>query len=93
MNEKMDGKILTSILICCVLITGCISGQEKGTLQLESSPSGPQVYLDSQYQGSTPSTIANVEQGNHTLEFRFPGYESWSTVIVVLLVHLIIMLH
>ena len=83
MNEKMDGKILTSILICCVLITGCISGQEKGTLQLESSPSGAQVYLDSQYQGSTPSTIANVEQGNHTLEFRFPGYESWSTVIVV----------
>ncbi len=83
MNVKMDGKIVISILVCCVLLSGCISGQEKGTLQLASSPSGAQVYLDSQYQGSTPSTITNVEQGNHTLEFRYPGYQSWSTPILV----------
>jgi hypothetical protein len=79
----MNGKIVISILVCCVLISGCISGQEKGTLQLSSSPSGAQVYLDNQYQGSTPSTITNVEPGNHTLEFRNPGYQSWSTIILV----------
>jgi len=79
----MDGKIVISILVCCVLISGCISSQEKGTLQLASSPSGAQVYLDSQYQGSTPNTITNVDPGNHTLEFRYPGYQSWSTVILV----------
>ena len=83
MNVKMDGKIVISILVCCVLISGCISSQEKGTLQLASSPSGAQVYLDSQYQGSTPNTITNVDPGNHTLEFRYPGYQSWSTVILV----------
>ena len=83
MNVKMDGKIVISILVCCVLLSGCISSQEKGTLQLTSSPSGVQVYLDSQYQGSTPSTITNVEPGNHTLEFRYPGYQSWSTAILV----------
>lgn len=83
MDVKMDREILVSILVCCVLISGCISGQEKGTLQLASSPSEAQVYLDSQYQGSTPSTITNVEPGNHTLEFRSPGYQSWSTVILV----------
>jgi len=83
MNVKMDGKIVISILVCCVLLSGCISSQEKGTLQLTSSPSGAQVYLDSQYQGSTPSTITNVEPGNHTLEFRYPGYQSWSTAILV----------
>jgi hypothetical protein len=83
MNANMDGKIVISILVCCVIISGCIAGQEKGTLQFTSSPSGAQVYLDSQYQGSTPSTITNVEQGNHTLEFRYPGYQSWSTAIVV----------
>lgn len=81
----MDGKILISILIGCVLISGCISGQDsgKGTLQLTSSPSGAQVYLDSQYQGSAPSTISNVGPGNHTLEFRYPGYQSWSSTILV----------
>jgi hypothetical protein len=83
MNVKMHGKIVISILVCCVLITGCISGQEKGTLQLTSSPSDAQVYLDGQYQGSTPSTISNVDPGNHTLEFRYPGYQSWSTTILV----------
>jgi hypothetical protein len=83
MNVKMDGKIVISILVCCVLISGCISSQEKGTLQLASSPSGAQVYLDSQYQGSTPNTITNVDPGNHTLEFRYPGYQSWLTVILV----------
>ena len=83
MNVKMDRIIVISILVCCVLISGCISSQEKGTLQLASSPSGAQVYLDSQYQGSTPNTITNVDPGNHTLEFRYPGYQSWSTVILV----------
>ena len=83
MDVKMDREILVSILVCCVLISGCISSQEKGTLQLASSPSEAQVYLDSQYQGSTPSTVTNVEPGNHTLEFRSPGYQSWSTVILV----------
>jgi hypothetical protein len=83
MDVKMDRKILVLLLLCCVLISGCISSQEKGTLQLASSPSEAQVYLDGQYQGSTPSTISNVEPGNHTLEFRSPGYQSWSTVILV----------
>ena len=85
MNVTMDGKIVISILVCCALISGCISSQDsgKGTLQLTSSPSGAQVYLDNHYQGSTPSTISNVERGNHTLEFRYPGYQSWSTAILV----------
>jgi hypothetical protein len=83
MNVKMDRMMVISIFVCCVLISGCISSQEKGTLQLTSSPSGAQVYLDSQFQGSTPSTITNVEPGNHTLEFRYPGYQSWSTAILV----------
>ena len=85
MNVKMDGKLLILIFVGCVLISGCISSQDsgKGTLQFTSSPSGAQVYLDSQFQGSTPSTITNVEPGNHTLEFRYPEYQNWSTAILV----------
>ncbi len=85
MNQKMDWKIVFSILLCFALISGCLSSQEsaKGTLQLTSSPSGAEIYLDNQFRGSTPVDISSVEQGNHTLEFRYPGYQSWATVISV----------
>ena len=81
----MNRKIVLTILIYCVLISGCLSNESsgKGTLQLTSSPSGAEVYLDGQYQGSTPCTITNVEPGNHTLEYRYSGYQSWSSGITV----------
>lgn len=81
----MDGKIVFSILLCFGLISGCLSGQdsEKGTLRLTSSPSGAEIYLDNQFRGTTPVDISRVEQGNHTLEFRYPGYQSWIAAISV----------
>ena len=80
---KMDGTILIFIVIFCVLITGCTSipNPVTGTLQLSSSPSGAQVYLDNQLRGNTPITITNVALGNHILEYRYSGYQSWSTTI------------
>jgi hypothetical protein len=73
------------ILLFCAFISGCTSTQDsgKGTIQLTSSPSGAEIYLDHQFQGSTPSTITSVVPGNHTLEFRYPGYQSWADVISV----------
>jgi len=73
------------ILLFCAFISGCTSTQDsvKGTIQLTSSPSGAEIYLDHQFQGSTPSTITSVVPGNHTIEFRYPGYQSWSEVISV----------
>jgi hypothetical protein len=85
MNQKMDWKIVFSMLLCFALISGCLSSQEsaKGTLRVTSSPSGAEIYLDNQFRGSTPVDISGVEQGNHTLEFRYPGYQSWAAVISV----------
>ena len=82
---KIDGKILIFIVIFCVLITGCTStpNPATGTLQLSSSPSGAQVYLDNQFRGYTPITITNVASGSHILEYRYSGYESWSTTVTV----------
>jgi hypothetical protein len=85
MNVKMNGKILIPFIIFFVVLSGCISDQTivKSNIKLTSSPSGAEIYLDSQFRGSTPSTITSVEQGNHTIEFRYPGYQSWSSVITV----------
>lgn len=85
MREIMREKTIISVLIFCVFISGCISGQGtgKGTLQFTSSPTGAQIYLDNEYRGTTPSTISGVAVGQHTLEFRYPGYTSWSANITV----------
>jgi hypothetical protein len=75
-----------TLLIASVLLAGCIGSQqlsENSTLQLASSPSGAEVYLDSQYQGTTPSTISGVAPGNHTLEFRSTGYTGWKSAIAI----------
>lgn len=72
-------------LIFCIVISGCTSTQTpgKGTLQFSTSPEGAQIYLDTQYQGTTPSTLSGVSTGAHTLEFRYSGYQSWKADITV----------
>jgi uncharacterized protein YfaS (alpha-2-macroglobulin family) len=78
-------EMVLCILAAGILLAGCVADQppEKGTLQLTSSPSGAGIYLDSQYKGTTPSTIADVEPGSHTLEYRMNGYTSWKSVVTV----------
>jgi hypothetical protein len=85
MKKNMLLTTVVFILLFCAFISGCTSPQDsvKGTIQLTSSPSGAEIYLDHQFQGSTPSTIPNVVPGNHTLEFRYPGYQSWTDTISV----------
>ena len=77
--------LIISTLIICVVISGCISSQPAGksTLQFSTSPEGAQIYLDNQYHGTTPSTLSDVSTGVHSLEFRYPGYQSWKANITV----------
>ncbi len=76
---------LLSMVLISVLLAGCISSPapEKGTLQITSSPSGAEIYLDNEYRGSTPATVSGIDPGNHTLEFRMSGYRSWRTTVTV----------
>jgi hypothetical protein len=80
----MIRKILILILVS-ILLAGCLTGEpaEQGTLDLTSSPSGAEIYLDSQYKGTTPSTIAGLIPGSHTLELRLKGYKSWKGAVTV----------
>jgi hypothetical protein len=81
----MNRKIFILPLIFFVLLAGCIDEKtpETGTIQFTSSPTGAQVYLDSQFRGTTPSTLTGIEPGNHTIEFRYTGYQSWSSPMLV----------
>jgi hypothetical protein len=77
--------LVVSIAIACVIISGCTVPQtsQKGTLAFSSTPTGAEIYLDNQYRGTTPSVLADIPTGNHSLEFRYPGYTSWTSVITV----------
>jgi PEGA domain len=72
-------------VIFFVVLSGCVAEKppESGAISFTSSPSGAMIYLDSQFRGNTPGTVTGIEPGNHTLEFRYPGYASWSTVMGV----------
>jgi len=81
----MFREILTLIVVS-VLLAGCITTEEPpetGTLQLTSSPSGADVFLDNESQGITPVMIMNVRLGNHTIEYRMTGYRNWTDTITV----------
>jgi hypothetical protein len=82
---EMLREMVICILAAGILLAGCVADQplEKGTLQLTSSPSGAEIYLDNQYMGTTPGTIPGVEPGSHTLEYRMNGYSSWKSAVSV----------
>ena len=69
----------------CISAAGArLTPEEKtGVIQITSTPSGAEAYLDSEYHGTTPVTLRAVPAGNHTVEIRERGYTNWSSVITV----------
>jgi hypothetical protein len=81
----MVQKLVLFLVVISVLASGCISDQAstQGTVQFQSSPAGAQVYLDTIFKGTTPTTVTGISPGNHTLEYLYSGYENWNSVITV----------
>ena len=57
--------------------------EKKGTIQVTSTPSGVEVYLDNEYRGTTPNTIKDASIGSHIVELRDRNYQIWNTTITV----------
>jgi hypothetical protein len=54
-----------------------------GSIEIDSSPSGAKIYLDSAYSGITPDTIEDISPGYHKLLLVKTGYEDWSQLVTV----------
>jgi hypothetical protein len=79
-------KILLVILaILFTVSVGCIgtSNSGRGKIEITSTPLGVEVYLDNQYKGTTPNTLADVPSGNHIIELRKNDYQTWSKNISI----------
>ena len=84
-------KYVVLLVIILVLITGCMTPVPKdtpsdiqvtGSVEVSSTPTGAEVYLDNVYKGTTPVTI--VEQpGYHIIELRLRDRQLWSKSIQI----------
>ena len=52
-------------------------------LQIDSRPSGAQVWLDGAPAGVTPLFVPAVPSGSHQVRIELPGYRPWTTSVSV----------
>jgi|GEM_PF-1732283 hypothetical protein len=85
--SALHGIIVLFLVVLGVFCAGCDSTPalppETGSVRILSSPSGAEIYLDSEYRGTTPATVTAVPAGNHTLEIRENGYDRWTAPVTV----------
>jgi hypothetical protein len=54
-----------------------------GSIKVESNPSNAAVFLNTEYQGKTPSTLYNITHGTYRVLVQKIGYLDWSDRISV----------
>jgi hypothetical protein len=67
-----------------VVVSGCTtklpralpSEATMGSLDISSTPSGSEIYVDGLYKGISPMILSDVTAGSHMLELQYPGYTS-----------------
>lgn len=52
-----------------------------GTVSLTTSPDGADVYVDGQFNGSSPATL-KLKPGKHAIRVSAAGYQDWSREII-----------
>lgn len=54
-----------------------------GSIEVTSSPSGAEIYIDNAYKGITPLTVDGIAAGSHTVMLAHSGYSDWTTSVQV----------
>ncbi len=58
-------------------------GPKNGWISVNSIPSGADVYIDGSYRGYTALTTGDLAPGDHTVELRLSGYQTWKSTSTV----------
>ena len=65
--------------------TGTVTQQpSSGNVTVHSSPPGASILIDGVYQGTTPTTVSGVNQGNHIIRLALSGYYDYEGTIYVI---------
>ncbi|WP_082122661.1 PEGA domain-containing protein [Methanoculleus sediminis] len=78
----MRSVICIVVLLTLIASCGCTS-VSPSLITVSSEPNGAEVYLDSEYHGSTPCSISDVSVGVHSIELRHPDYITWKGEVTV----------
>lgn len=54
-----------------------------GSIRVESSPSGAEIYFNGDYRGQSPITISQVWPGTYTIMAEKDGYRTYTTTVTV----------
>jgi len=90
-NNYSKALVFFSMMILLVLMSGCNGGvppieELYGTLDINSTPSGANVYLDGVDTGQvTPIILPNIAVGDHIIELRKFHYKCWEDIVTVML--------
>jgi hypothetical protein len=49
-----------------------------GALNIVSTPSGADIFVDNIFRGYTPSTITEIDPGQHQILLKYTGYTDYS---------------
>ncbi|RKZ00815.1 MAG: hypothetical protein DRQ10_03370 [Candidatus Hydrothermota bacterium] len=61
-----------------------VGGGGGATIHINSNPQGATIWYDGQNTGATtPATLENVPEGQHTIGLRLEGYIPWDTTLTV----------
>jgi len=66
-----------------VMINLIANPSQTGSLNLDSSPSGADIWLDERYYGTTPQIIGGLSEGSHSLTLRNAGYYDSTTQLTI----------
>ena len=79
----------TGLLVTCALLSlcspGCAtimtgSGSDQN-VRVHSNPSGAAVYVDGQYRGESPVSVALDRRNDHYVRIEMPGYQTYEQEI------------
>jgi len=54
-----------------------------GSISVESSPAGANIYIDNAYKGLSPATFTGIPNGVHIVLIRVDGYNDWTKSVTV----------
>ena len=54
-----------------------------GGIEIVSTPTGAEIYVDNLFKGYTPSTMTDIQAGSHAILLKYTGYVDYSTTASV----------
>ena len=77
--------LLTFGILCCIPVYAdeLTPGALSGSARISSNPSSAEISIDGIYRGNTPSFVAGLSPGLHTLLIKHPFFRDWQQQITI----------